>query len=110
MRPPELREDSCSRCGACKKDITPDDMVLKPPNTVGMFHVKCFTCSKCCRQLEAGEEFYTIDNKEFLCSRDFKNEQRSDVTRPGEIGIIYHVLFKTINFHDFILVLKEFQS
>ena len=58
-------------------------MILKPPNTVGMFHVKCFTCSKCCRQLEAGEEFYTIDNKKFLCSRDFKN-QRSEAARPGK--------------------------
>ena len=58
-------------------------MILKPPNTVGMFHVKCFTCSKCNRQLEAGEEFYTLDNKKFLCSRDFKNH-RSDPIRPGK--------------------------
>nr|ADO22609.1 LIM class homeobox transcription factor Lhx1.5 [Mnemiopsis leidyi] len=77
----DFEKSQASSCGACKKDITPDDMILKPPNTVGMFHVKCFTCSKCSRQLEAGEEFYTIDNKKFLCSRDFKNH-RSDSLRP----------------------------
>lgn len=74
-----------SRCSYCKKDITVDDMVLKPPNTNGMYHVMCFTCSKCLKLLEAGEEFYAISENKFLCSRDYKMSRTKSLKADNEV-------------------------
>lgn len=53
-------------CSSCKKDIT--DQIIKIDNR--NFHVKCFTCHNCKKQLE---QTYHISGTNFLCSFCFKN-------------------------------------
>lgn len=53
-------------CTSCKKDIT--DQIIKIDSR--NFHVKCFTCHNCKKQLE---QIYHISGPNFLCGFCFKN-------------------------------------
>ncbi|GMT16825.1 hypothetical protein PFISCL1PPCAC_8122 [Pristionchus fissidentatus] len=54
-------------CVNCKQEITNDKPGCTALNQV--FHVSCFTCSKCGDQL-AGSSFYNVDGKP-ICERDY---------------------------------------
>lgn len=36
-----------------------------------MFHLNCFTCMMCNKQLSTGEELYIIDENKFVCKEDY---------------------------------------
>ena len=36
-----------------------------------MFHLKCFTCCVCRKQLSTGEELYVLDENKFICKQDY---------------------------------------
>ncbi|NXA24112.1 LHX5 protein, partial [Ibidorhyncha struthersii] len=44
-------------------------LVRKARNKV--FHLNCFTCMVCNKQLSTGEELYIIDENKFVCKEDF---------------------------------------
>ena len=47
-----------TKCQACKEGLCPEDLVRKTVS--GVYHVKCFSCSVCNRQLETGEQMYLV--------------------------------------------------
>lgn len=47
-----------TKCQACKEGLCPEDLVRKTVS--GVYHVKCFVCSVCKRQLETGEQMYLV--------------------------------------------------
>jgi hypothetical protein len=36
-----------------------------------VFHLKCFTCFVCRKQLLTGEELYVVDDSKFVCKEDY---------------------------------------
>ena len=38
-----------------------------------MFHLKCFTCFVCRKQLLTGEELYVVDDTKFVCKEDYNS-------------------------------------
>ena len=59
------------RCGGCLEGISPSDLVRKARDKV--FHLKCFMCHICRKQLSTGEELYILDKDKFLCKEDYFN-------------------------------------
>ncbi|KAJ8414057.1 hypothetical protein AAFF_G00066550 [Aldrovandia affinis] len=60
-----------TKCAGCLQGISPSDLVRKARNKV--FHLNCFTCMVCNRQLSTGEELYIIDENKFVCKEDYLN-------------------------------------
>jgi len=51
--------------------ISPQDLVRKAREKV--FHLKCFTCFVCRKQLLTGEELYVVDDTKFVCKEDYNH-------------------------------------
>lgn len=58
-----------TKCSGCAQGISPQDMVRKARDKV--FHLTCFTCTICRRQLSTGEELYVLDDSKFICKDDY---------------------------------------
>ena len=67
-----------TKCGGCGQGLSPTDLVRKARDKV--YHLRCFTCALCRRQLSTGEELYLLDDARFLCKDDFLRGK----TPPGE--------------------------
>ncbi|KAG7240561.1 hypothetical protein INR49_026746 [Caranx melampygus] len=57
-----------TKCGGCSQGISPNDLVRRARSKV--FHLNCFTCMMCNKQLSTGEELYIIDENKFVCKDD----------------------------------------
>ncbi|KAL8597393.1 LIM/homeobox protein Lhx5 [Nucella lapillus] len=58
-----------TKCAGCTQGISPNDLVRRARNKV--FHLKCFTCMVCHKQLTTGEELYIMDESKFICKDDY---------------------------------------
>uniref|UniRef100_A0A8C6SXH2 LIM/homeobox protein Lhx1 n=1 Tax=Neogobius melanostomus TaxID=47308 RepID=A0A8C6SXH2_9GOBI len=58
-----------TKCGGCAQGISPNDLVRRARSKV--FHLNCFTCMMCNKQLSTGEELYIIDENKFVCKEDY---------------------------------------
>jgi len=58
-----------TKCSGCGLGISPQDLVRKAREQV--FHLKCFTCFVCRKQLVTGEELYVVDDSKFVCKEDY---------------------------------------
>ena len=58
-----------TKCSGCDLGISPQDLVRKAKDKV--FHLKCFTCFVCRKQLLTGEELYVVDDTKFVCKEDY---------------------------------------
>ncbi|KPP57420.1 hypothetical protein Z043_124862 [Scleropages formosus] len=58
-----------TRCARCGLGIPPSALVRRARSRV--FHLHCFTCVLCHRQLSTGDELYVLDDGRFLCREDF---------------------------------------
>ncbi|XP_036792931.1 LIM/homeobox protein Lhx5-like isoform X3 [Oncorhynchus mykiss] len=58
-----------TKCAGCLQGISPSDLVRKARSKV--FHLNCFTCMVCNKQLSTGEELYVIDENKFVCKEDY---------------------------------------
>ncbi|XP_076434654.1 uncharacterized protein LOC143274666 [Babylonia areolata] len=61
-----------TKCAGCTQGISPNDLVRRARNKV--FHLKCFTCMVCHKQLTTGEELYILDESKFICKDDYINK------------------------------------
>ena len=74
--PPQLSSSRVSsrrrfgtKCSGCLQGISPQDLVRKARDRV--FHLKCFTCCVCRKQLSTGEELYVLEENKFVCKQDY---------------------------------------
>lgn len=37
-----------------------------------MYHLQCFACSLCSRQLNTGDEFYLMEDRKLVCKPDYE--------------------------------------
>ncbi|XP_077578823.1 LIM/homeobox protein Lhx1-like [Stigmatopora nigra] len=58
-----------TKCGGCSQGISPNDLVRKAWSKV--FHLNCFTCIMCNKQLSTGDELYVINENHFFCKDDY---------------------------------------
>ncbi|XP_064648528.1 LIM/homeobox protein Lhx5-like isoform X2 [Lineus longissimus] len=58
-----------TKCAGCGQGISPSDLVRRARSKV--FHLKCFTCVVCRKQLSTGEELYILDENRFICKEDY---------------------------------------
>ena len=65
-----------TKCGGCSEGISPSDLVRRAQSKV--FHLGCFTCVMCNKQLSTGEELYVLDELKFICKEDYHNSQGRD--------------------------------
>jgi hypothetical protein len=56
------------KCGGCGNGIIPQDYVRKARDKV--YHLRCFTCSACSKQLSTGEVLYLQPGEETLLCKD----------------------------------------
>ncbi|XP_059479381.1 LIM/homeobox protein Lhx1 [Neocloeon triangulifer] len=64
-----------TKCGGCLQGISPSDLVRKARDKV--FHLNCFTCLVCRKQLSTGEELYVLDDNKFICKDDYLSGKSS---------------------------------
>ncbi|XP_051535939.1 LIM/homeobox protein Lhx1-like isoform X1 [Myxocyprinus asiaticus] len=58
-----------TKCAGCAQGISPNDLVRRARSKV--FHLNCFTCMMCNKQLSTGEELYIMDENKFVCKDDY---------------------------------------
>ncbi|XP_013780184.1 LIM/homeobox protein Lhx1-like, partial [Limulus polyphemus] len=62
-----------TKCSGCGQGISPTDLVRRARTKV--FHLSCFTCLVCRKQLSTGEELYVLDEHRFVCKDDYLNSR-----------------------------------
>ncbi|XP_066502539.1 LIM/homeobox protein Lhx5 [Hoplias malabaricus] len=58
-----------TKCAGCLQGVSAGDLVRRARGKV--FHLNCFTCAACNKQLSTGEELYVIDENKFVCKEDY---------------------------------------
>ena len=57
-----------SKCANCHERFARNDLVMRAKSNI--YHVTCFRCTVCCRQLVSGDEFSLRDDAQLLCKTD----------------------------------------
>ena len=60
------------KCAGCAAVIPPKHVVRKAQELV--YHVECFVCSDCRRQLDTGDEFYLLNDHRLVCQHDYRSK------------------------------------
>ena len=74
-----------TKCSGCGEGISPQDLVRKARDKV--FHLKCFTCFVCRKQLVTGEELYVVDDTKFVCKEDYNHRLNGEPISPAAPSI-----------------------
>lgn len=72
---PYCREDffrrfAKTRCAHCEIGIAPNSQVRRVQENV--YHLSCFDCIICKKQLNTGDEFYLMDDNRLVCKADYE--------------------------------------
>ncbi|XP_055594137.1 LIM/homeobox protein Lhx3 isoform X2 [Uranotaenia lowii] len=59
-----------TKCAACDLGIPPTQVVRRAQDYV--YHLQCFMCSMCSRQLNTGDEFYLMEDGKLYCKPDYE--------------------------------------
>ncbi|XP_055636071.1 LIM/homeobox protein Lhx3 isoform X2 [Toxorhynchites rutilus septentrionalis] len=59
-----------TKCVACDLGIPPTQVVRRAQDNV--YHLQCFMCSMCSRQLNTGDEFYLMEEGKLVCKPDYE--------------------------------------
>lgn len=74
-----------TKCSGCGQGIAPSDLVRKPRDKV--FHLNCFTCCICRKQLSTGEQLYVLDDNKFICKDDYMLGKGHHMTGERSISL-----------------------
>jgi len=58
------------QCAGCCRVISPRDLVRRAPGDV-VYHVDCFACVVCGRQLGTGDPLYALSDGRLVCRDDW---------------------------------------
>ncbi|XP_035829246.1 LIM/homeobox protein Lhx3 isoform X2 [Aplysia californica] len=59
-----------TKCASCDKGIPPTEVVRRAQDNV--YHLDCFACLMCARQLNTGDEFYLMEDRKLVCKTDYE--------------------------------------
>lgn len=59
-----------TKCSGCDLGIPPTQVVRRAQDNV--YHLQCFSCVMCARQLNTGDEFYLMEDRKLVCKPDYE--------------------------------------
>ncbi|KAK9511123.1 hypothetical protein O3M35_005744 [Rhynocoris fuscipes] len=59
-----------TKCAGCELGIPPTQVVRRAQDYV--YHLQCFSCVLCGRQLNTGDEFYLMEDRKLVCKPDYE--------------------------------------
>ncbi|KAK1165430.1 LIM/homeobox protein Lhx4 isoform X2, partial [Acipenser oxyrinchus oxyrinchus] len=65
-----------TKCASCQQGIPPTQVVRKAQDFV--YHLHCFACVMCNRQLATGDEFYLMEDGRLVCKEDYETAKQND--------------------------------
>ncbi|KAJ8397160.1 hypothetical protein AAFF_G00010140 [Aldrovandia affinis] len=65
-----------TKCAACQQGIPPSQVVRRAQEFV--YHLHCFACIVCKRQLATGDEFYLMDDSRLVCKADYETAKQRE--------------------------------
>lgn len=72
-----------TKCAACQQGIPPTQVVRRAQDFV--YHLHCFACIVCKRQLATGDEYYLMEDSRLVCKADYETaKQRGEVRLHGD--------------------------
>lgn len=73
-----------TKCAACQQGIPPTQVVRRAQDFV--YHLHCFACIVCKRQLATGDEFYLMEDSRLVCKADYETAKQRGTERPSPPG------------------------
>lgn len=64
-----------TKCASCQQGIPPTQVVRKAQDFV--YHLHCFACIMCSRQLATGDEFYLMEDGRLVCKVDYETAKQN---------------------------------
>ncbi|GLV37874.1 Lim3 [Carabus blaptoides fortunei] len=65
-----------TKCSGCDQGIPPTQVVRRAQDNV--YHLQCFSCVMCARQLNTGDEFYLMEDRKLVCKPDYEAAKSKD--------------------------------
>lgn len=59
-----------TKCAGCGQGLAPSQVVRRAQDLV--YHLTCFSCAMCARQLDTGDEFYLMEDGKLVCKPDYE--------------------------------------
>ncbi|KAL8174581.1 UNVERIFIED_CONTAM: LIM/homeobox protein Lhx3 [Gekko kuhli] len=78
-----------TKCAACQQGIPPTQVVRRAQDFV--YHLHCFSCIVCKRQLATGDEFYLMEDSRLVCKADYETAKQRGISFSLN-SITYHIL------------------
>ena len=60
-----------TKCAGCDQGIAPSQIIRRAQQNV--YHLECFQCLLCGRQLDTGDEFYLMEDRKLVCKSDYES-------------------------------------
>lgn len=70
-----------TKCAGCDKGIPPTQIVRRAQDYV--YHLECFACLMCSRQLNTGDEFYLMEDRKLVCKGDYEAAKAREYDLDG---------------------------
>ncbi|KAK8751097.1 hypothetical protein OTU49_013006, partial [Cherax quadricarinatus] len=65
-----------TKCSGCEQGIPPTQVVRRAQDNV--YHLHCFACVICQRQLNTGDEFYLMEDNKLVCKSDYEQAKQRE--------------------------------
>ncbi|XP_037777885.1 LIM/homeobox protein Lhx3-like isoform X3 [Penaeus monodon] len=65
-----------TKCAGCEQGIPPTQVVRRAQDNV--YHLHCFACVICQRQLNTGDEFYLMEDNKLVCKSDYEQAKQRE--------------------------------
>ncbi|CAL9682050.1 unnamed protein product [Knipowitschia caucasica] len=65
-----------TKCAACHQGIPPTQVVRRAQDFV--YHLHCFACVVCKRQLATGDEYYLMEDSRLVCKADYETAKQRE--------------------------------